>query len=400
MNDYARSLPYLGFDPAAGDVRLTHDLARRHYQVAQETRRILSMVEKLDLIPWQGRAGDAMRALKDTFPPALRNSVSAAETLQAATSSWADQLSGFQAEADALERKAASARAHQQALRTQRAALPPSSSSVLKGDLEEVSASLAAVNVQALELHERYLTAAQKTAAGLEGVRHLWARAEPARTVLEAVLAPLDIVAADHWVEALKKVAGVPESWVKQVDKAIGDITDAVQEDKSPAEALIEAGYIAESAGNKIDAWYAFAPGWLKNAAGSLAEIKGLSSVLSGLGIVADVGTVFSPQDKGGLGGADRVVAGFNGALLTANIALDELPGPGEVMLAATGAYLAGDFIFHHRALFVDAAKDIGHAVVSDVDEHVKADIRLAKDAGHAASALWHSVTSPIGSWF
>jgi hypothetical protein len=128
--------------------------------------------------------------------------------LQAATSSWAGQLSGFPAEADALERKAASASAHQQVLRTQQALLPPSSSA-LKTDLEAVSATLAAVNMQALELHQRYLAAAQKTAASLEGLRNLWDRAEPARTVLEAVLAPLDIVAADHWVDALKKVAEV-----------------------------------------------------------------------------------------------------------------------------------------------------------------------------------------------
>jgi hypothetical protein len=52
-----------------------------------------------------------MRALQATFPPALRNTASAAETLHAATASWANQLSGFQAEADALEPKAADARA-------------------------------------------------------------------------------------------------------------------------------------------------------------------------------------------------------------------------------------------------------------------------------------------------
>ena len=103
MNGYARSLPHLGFDPAPGDVGLTQNLARRHYQVAQEARQALAVVERLDLSTWQGQAGQAMRALQATFPPALRNTTSAAETLQAATSSRAGQLSGFQAEADALE---------------------------------------------------------------------------------------------------------------------------------------------------------------------------------------------------------------------------------------------------------------------------------------------------------
>jgi hypothetical protein len=61
-----------------------------------------------------------MRALQATFPPALRNTASATETLYAATSSWANQLSGFQAEADALDRQAAHASAHQQALQANR----------------------------------------------------------------------------------------------------------------------------------------------------------------------------------------------------------------------------------------------------------------------------------------
>ena len=43
---------------------------------------------------------------------------------------------------------------------------------------------------------------------------------EPVRTVLEFVLAPLDIVAADHWVDALKEIAGQPAEWLKEVDKS------------------------------------------------------------------------------------------------------------------------------------------------------------------------------------
>ena len=46
MRGYARSLPHLGFDPAPGDVGLTRDLARRHYQVAQEVRQVLALVNR------------------------------------------------------------------------------------------------------------------------------------------------------------------------------------------------------------------------------------------------------------------------------------------------------------------------------------------------------------------
>jgi transposase len=276
LTGYARSLPYLGFDPAPGDVGLTQSLAHRHYQVAAEARQVLAVLERLDLSAWQGRAGDAMRALQATFPPALRNTASAAQTLQAATSSWAAQLSGFQAEADALERQAASASAQHQALQTQQAALPPDSR-VLNGELESSSAAVSRIQGQAQELHERYLAAAAKTAADADRTSGLWGKTEPVRTVLEAVLAPFDIVAADHWVGALKEVAGVPAEWVKEVDEAIDEVNEQIRAGRSPVAALIEAGDLAESTGGKIDAWYAFAPGWLKTAAGSLAEIRGLS---------------------------------------------------------------------------------------------------------------------------
>lgn len=388
MNDYARSLPHLGFDPAPGDVGLTQHLARRHYQVAAEARQVLATIEKLDLHVLQGRTADAMRALQATFPPALRSTASAAETLHAATASWANQLSEFQGEADALERKAADASAQQQALQAKQAALPPGSA-VLTADVKSASAAVSGIQSQAQDLHQRYLAAAAKAAGDVGERSGLWDRTEPVRTVLEAVLAPLDIVAADHWVGALEKIAGVPAGWVKEVDHQIAEIETLMRAGQSPVEELIEAGNLAERTGARLDAWDAFAPGWLKTAAGSLAGIKGLSYTLSGLGLLADAGTIVSPQDKGAMGWADRGVAGFNGALITANLVMDEIPGVGEVMLAASGVYLAGDFLYHHWTPFHDVADDVGHATV-----------KVADGIGHTTRSAWHSLTSTIGSWF
>jgi hypothetical protein len=388
VNYSARSLPHLGFDPAPGDVGMTQHLARRHDQAAREMRQVLAIIERLDLSALQGRAADAMRALQAAFPPALRNTVSAAETLHAATASWANQLSGFQAEADALERKAANASAQQQALQAKRAALPPGSA-VLTADLESASAAVSGIQSQAQDLHQRYLAAAAKTAGDVGGHSGLWERTEPVRTVVEAVLAPLDIVAADHWVGALEKIAGVPVGWVKELDNQMADITTLIRAGQSPVGELIEAGNLAERTGAKLDAWDAFAPGWLKTAAGSLAAVRGLSYTLSGLGLLADAGTIVSPQDQGAVGWADRGVAGFNGALITANLVMDEIPGVGEVMLAASGVYLAGDFLYHHWAPFHDVADDAGHATV-----------KVADGIGHTARSAWHSLTSAIGSWF
>jgi len=387
VSGYARALPHLGFDPVPGDVGLTRDLAWRHHQVAQEVRQVLGQVDQLDLSSWQGRAGQAMQALRAAFPPALRGVASTADTLQAAASQWADQLSGFQAEADALERQAARAAENQQALQIRQAGLPPGSQALSK-DLESASAAMSGIERQARELHERYLEAAAKTAEDIKP-KSLWERTEPVRTALEAVLAPFDIVAADHWIGALEKLAGQPAEWVAELGEQITEIQAAMRAGESPVDALVQAAKLAESTGGKIDAWYAFAPAWLRTAAGSLAGIKATSYTLGGLGLVADAGTLISPQDKGMMGTADRIVAGTNGALIVLNMTLDEIPVVGEVTLAATGVYLAGDYLYHHWTPFRDVANDVGHATVTVTDGLV-----------HGAKSAWHSVTSTIGSWF
>jgi hypothetical protein len=398
LNAYARSRPALGFDPAPGDVSLSRNLARQYSLVAQEARQVLALVERLNLSPLQGRTADALRTLQATFPPALRSTASAADRLQAAASSWADQLSGFQAEADALERQATAAAAHQQALQTQQAALPPGSA-VLTADVQAASATATAIHTQAQELHQRYLAAAGKTAAGLDEHKSAWESTEPVRKVLEAVLAPLDIVAADHWVSVLKEIAGVPSEWVKEASEPLDKASALLKQGKSAVEELIEAGYKLERAGGRLDAWEAWSPGWVKTAAGSLAEIKGLSYTLGGLGLLADAGTFISPQNQGALGNADRVVAGLNGLLITGDMVLGGLPVVGEVALAATGIYLAGDYLYQHWTPFRDVANDVGHATVNVVDDIGHNTVKQADEVGHAAVSAWHAVTS-IGSLF
>jgi hypothetical protein len=382
LNAYTRSLPALGFDPAPGDVDLTRNLAQQHSLAAQEARQVLALVERLDLSPLQGQAAEALRAIQATFSPALRNTASAAETLQAAASSWADQLSGFQTEADVLERQAVTATAHQQAVQAQQASLPPGSL-VLTADVQSASASVNGIQKQAQELHQRYLAAASKTAADVDQHSGLWEGTEPVRKVLETVLAPLDIVLADHWVSALKEVAGVPSEWVEEAVEPLDKASALLKQGKSAVEELIEAGYKLEKVGGRLDAWETWSPGWVKTAAGSLAEIKGLSFALGGLGLIADAGTLVSPQNQGTLGNADRVVAGFNGLLITGDMVLGGLPVVGEVALAATGIYLAGDFLYQHWTPFRDVANDVGHATV-----------RAADDVGHVADSAWHKVTS------
>ena len=89
------------------------------------------------------------------------------------------------------------------------------------------------------------------------------------------------------------------------------------------------------------------------------------------------------------MGLADRGVAIMNGGLITADLVMAEIPGIGEVALAATGMCLAGDFLYHHCTPFRDVADDVGHATV-----------KVADEAGHVARSAWHTVTSAVGSWF
>jgi hypothetical protein len=396
---YTRALPSLGFDPTPGDVDLTRNLAQQHAQVAQEARQVLALLERLDLSPLQGKTADSLRSMQATFAPALRDTAAAAETVQQAVASWADQLSGFQAEADALERQAAAATAQQQALHTQQATLPPGST-VLTADVQTAADTVTGIHSQAQELQERYLAAASKTAAAVDDNSGVRGSTEPVRKVLETVLAPLDIVAADHWVGWLKEIAGVPSELVSEFGKEVDRIAQLKAGGKSINEELIEAAKLGESTGQKYDAWYAFAPNWLKTAAGSIAEIRGLSYTLSGLGLVADAGTIIWPQNQGTLGWVDRGAAIGNAALITADLALAPLPIVGEVAMAATGLYLAGDFLYQHWTPFHDVANDVGHATVRVADDIGHGTVKAADSVGHAAGSAWHSVTSGIGSLF
>ena len=47
-------------------------------------------------------------------------------------------------------------------------------------------------------------------------------------------------------------------------------------------------------------------------------------------------------------------------------LAIDILPGFGEVALAATGIYLSGDYLYQHWTPFRDVANDVGHATVTE----------------------------------
>ena len=163
---------------------------------------------------------------------------------------------------------------------------------------------------------------------------------------------------------------------------------------QSPVEQLIEAANLTERTGGRLDAWDTFSPGWLRTAAGSIAEIRGLSNTLGGLGLAADIGTVISPQNPGALGWVDRGAATTNGLLIAADLAFDFTPGVGQVALAVTGLYLAGDFLYQHWTPFREVANDVGHATVDVADAFGHGVVAGGEDIGHRASSVFHSIGS------
>lgn len=214
---------------------------------------------------------------------------------------------------------------------------------------------------------------------------------ETVHTYTEAALAPFDIVAADHWVSALERVAGQKERWGSELDDAIAQVKSGMEAlpGESHAQELMNLAGTADRINNKLYAWDTFAPDWLRLAAGKLAVIKGTGYVLGGLGILGDVGTMISPPDKGDLGNVDRGVAFVNGGLIAANLALDEFPVVGEAMMIGTGVYLAGDYLYNHWTPFHNFCDSVGSSVVNSVTS-----------IGHLGSSAWHSATNFLGDLF
>ncbi|MEY9905483.1 hypothetical protein ABIA35_001699 [Catenulispora sp. MAP12-49] len=401
MSAHARPMPNLGWDPTPGDVAGTQALARKHDAAITELNSIMTLLKGIDTGPWQGDA--AQRTEVEVFEkviPALQSVIDDAQKMADASKAWVGQLAGFQSEAATLENQAKGAAADLASAQKEKAG----PGQLKQQDVSDAQSAASGVQAKAHELNDRYNEAAKK-GSGEEESKPFSEQIEPYRIILEGILSPLDIVAADKWIDMLKEVAGQPSEWVKGVDEAVEAAEGLRAEGKSAAEALIEAAQLAERAGGEIDAFEAFSPGWLSLAARGIVGIRGLSAGLSGLGLLADGLTVVWPPDKGAMGWVDRGAAGINGGLIAANLMMDEIPVAGEVVMIGTGLYLAGNFLYHHWKPFTNvcnavghgtvvAAKAVGHGVTVGAEDVAHGVTTGAKDVGHAAKSAWHAVTS------
>jgi hypothetical protein len=415
-------MPNLGWDPTPGSVPDTQALARRHADVVHELTTISTLLGKIDLGRWQGDASQATEAkVFGTVLPALKTTLDEAGKMAAVSSKWAGLLAGFQHEADLLEQKAKTAAADLQAANQVKTSLPtgvqgPVGTQQTKQDgVDTAAKAVSGIQTDAHDLNTRYLAAAKTLAegdGGGEAEHKPWQeQVEPFKVIIEGVLAPFDIVAADHWLGLLEKAAGQPSEWLGELDGAINTAAGLQKGGKSASEALIEAANLAEKVGGNLDAFGAFAPGWLQTAARGISGIRGLGVTLTGLGVLADLATIAIPPDKGAMGWVDRGAAGVNGTLLILNASMDEIPVAGEVVMIGTGLYLAGNFLYHHWKPFTNVCNDVGHGTVVAAKWTGHAATTAWNWTSHTASSAWdgtthvagkawHSVTSTIGSWF
>jgi hypothetical protein len=390
MSAHARPMPNLGWDPTPGDVAGTQGLARKHDAAVTELNSIMSLLKGISVGAWQGDAAQSTEAeVFSKVIPALQSIIDDAHTMAGASKTWSGQLAGFQAEAATLENEAKGAAADLSSAHQEKAG----PGRIKEQDVHDAQDAASGIQTKAHELNDRYLEAAKKD-SGEEEKKPFQEQIEPYRKILEGILSPLDIVAADHWIDMLEKVAGQPSEWLKEVDAAIDVAQGLRNEGKSAADALIEAANLAERVGGELDAFDAFAPGWLSTAARGISGIRGLSYGLSGLGLLADGMTIAWPPDKGAMGWVDRGMAGVNGGLIVANMMMDEIPVVGEVVMIGTGLYLAGNFLYHNWKPFRNVCNAVGHGTVEAAEDVGHAAATVGKDVGHAAKSAWHAVTS------
>lgn len=217
----------------------------------------------------------------------------------------------------------------------------------------------------------------------------------PVRSWIERIHAPWDSLAGDAVLGQFLKAAAQGEEAAgeaKAFAKEMPEMMEKQFEDLvKPLMSGLSRGETSE--GELADALRAFKGDWeaigkFNSGFGEAGEaaargsgvFKGIGAASDVLAIAGDVYTEVKPEDGGAMGTVDRVVAGVNGGLSAADLALlattYELPVVGEVALVGTGLYLGADYLYHHWTPFRNVANDVGH------------------DVAGAAKGAWHDVTS------
>jgi hypothetical protein len=181
-----RSFPHLGYDPTPGDVERTRSLARQLGDLYGELTTTIGELDRIECGYWKGEAAKAFVAHIDSdVTPLIKKAHDSFGRASGALSRWADQLYGFQSEADALEQEAVTKQVAVDHAKTA-AGLPtdntvphpapeaspdPSAAADAKKKLQaltEANNALQGVLHRAEELHTRYTNAAHSISHDLD----------------------------------------------------------------------------------------------------------------------------------------------------------------------------------------------------------------------------------------
>ncbi|EST30572.1 putative T7SS-secreted protein [Streptomyces roseochromogenus] len=101
------TFPHIGWDPTPGDVEQTRELAKKLGGLASELGQSLQELERIECGAWKGKTAVAFSEhISTDVTPLIRKSFEAFDKASHALHRWAGELSGFQDEADRLEKEA------------------------------------------------------------------------------------------------------------------------------------------------------------------------------------------------------------------------------------------------------------------------------------------------------
>ncbi|NUP53985.1 MAG: hypothetical protein HOW97_42705 [Catenulispora sp.] len=377
---YARPMPNLGFDPTPGDVGLTKALGGRFADVSGSLDDLAAQLGRLDFSGWQGDAGDKAKAVVNgDLVPALKDAATIATQISSGLDNWSGKLAGFQSEADALERRALNAATDLDSTRSQLTSAQGPGKRLLEEAATDAQSAADATADAAQELHERYLQAAESAGAEASGEESSAFKeaTENFNKVAGGALTPFQLVAGDAWVDLFAHLGTV----MKNVDTEI-ELVQAMERGPDRLAAFKALAESFEDSAREVDKNHLVSKTIDKTAVpGKMQEFvakdpdlfRGGAMLTSTLGILADLGATISPEDKGTMGDVDKGVAVVNGtviavdvsggleAAVAANASLDWVPGVGEGVIVTTGAYLAGDWLYHHWEPAHDAPEHIAN---------------------------------------
>jgi uncharacterized protein YukE len=186
-------------DPAAleGWARQLTDCADAFGSLISETRSVTTAAA--DRAEWTGSAADGYRQfcagivqLAGRVPESLREIGSAVGT-------YAQTLAAAQAQV--------------------RSAVQQANSTPAAGRQAALDSALQVSATACEQAQAGAKAAAARVDSASSGLAGLWDHTEPGRKLIEFVLAPFDTVAADHWIDLLKEMAGQPAEWLSELDK-------------------------------------------------------------------------------------------------------------------------------------------------------------------------------------